>query len=93
MQADIAVEEQRAVLIEQQALNDQKAADAYGLRAQLEPLQNVDWRTLMFIGGSGSDPSTMLALAFRELAENAGKIGELNLTSDLLQALTSGQRG
>ena len=95
MQADIAVEEQRAVLIEQQALNDQKAADAraYGLRAQLEPLENVDWRTLMFIGGSGNDPKTMLALAFRELAENAGKIGELNLTSDLLQALTAGHGG
>jgi hypothetical protein len=29
----------------------------------------------------------MIALAFRELAENAGKIGELNVTPDLLTSL------
>jgi hypothetical protein len=29
----------------------------------------------------------MIALAFRELAENAGKIGELNVSPDLLQSL------
>jgi hypothetical protein len=29
----------------------------------------------------------MIALAFRELAENAGKIGELNVTPDLLRSL------
>ena len=94
MQADIAVEERRAVLIEQKSANDRKLADArgYALRAELEPLSEVDWRTLMFAGGSGNDPRTMLALAFRELAENAGRIGELNLTPDLLQALASGSR-
>jgi regulator of protease activity HflC (stomatin/prohibitin superfamily) len=94
MQADIAVEERRAVLIEQKSANDRELADlrAYALRAELEPLSEVDWRTLMFAGGSGNDPRTMLALAFRELAENAGKIGELNLTPDLLQALASGSR-
>ena len=31
----------------------------------------------------------MIALAFRELAENAEKIGELNITPDLLKSLTS----
>jgi regulator of protease activity HflC (stomatin/prohibitin superfamily) len=94
MQADIAVEERRAVLIEQKSANDRELADvrAYARRAELEPLSEVDWRTLMFAGGSGNDPRTMLALAFRELAENAGKIGELNLTPDLLQALASGSR-
>ena len=30
----------------------------------------------------------MIALAFRELAENAAKIGELNVTPDLLKSLT-----
>ena len=93
--ADIAVEEQRATLIERQTDNDRKAADArsYALRAELEPLKEADWRTLMFVGGNGGDPKTMLALAFRELAENAGKIGELNLTPDLFRAITSGRRG
>jgi hypothetical protein len=29
----------------------------------------------------------MIALAFRELAENAAKIGEVNVTPDLLRSL------
>jgi hypothetical protein len=38
---------------------------------------------------NGHDPELMIALAFRELAENAGKIGELNVTPDLLKSLTT----
>jgi len=34
----------------------------------------------------------MLALAFRELAENAGKIGQLNVTPDLLSSLLGPER-
>jgi regulator of protease activity HflC (stomatin/prohibitin superfamily) len=94
VQAEIALEEHRAVLVERKATNDRTVADAraYALRAELEPLESVDWRTLMFAGGTGADPKAMLALAFRELAENAGKIGELNLTPDLLTAITGGRR-
>ena len=94
IEADISVEEQRSSLIERQAINDRKAADtrAYALGAELAPLKEVDWRTLMFVGHGGGDAETMLALAFRELAENAGKIGELNLTPDLLRAIGSGRR-
>jgi hypothetical protein len=29
----------------------------------------------------------MIAMAFRDLAENAGKLGELNITPDLLNTL------
>lgn len=88
MAADIAVEEQRTTLIERRGANDRRDADAraYGLQATLEPLRGMDWRTLMAIGGGG-DPKLMIALAFRELAENAGKIGELNVTPDLLRSL------
>jgi regulator of protease activity HflC (stomatin/prohibitin superfamily) len=88
MAADIAVEEQRTALIERRTANDRRDADAraYGLQATLEPLKGVDWRTLMAVGGGG-DPKLMIALAFRELAENAAKIGELNVTPDLLRSL------
>lgn len=94
LEADIALEEHRSILVERKADNDRMAADAraYALRAELEPVKEVDWRTLMFVGGNGGDPKTMLALAFRELAENAGKIGELNLTPDLLQAIAGGRK-
>ena len=51
----------------------------------LEPLKGVDWKILMAAGGGGIDPKLNIALAFRELAENAQKIGELNVSPDLLQ--------
>jgi len=48
----------------------------------------------MAIGASqGSDPRFALSLAFQELAENAGKIGTLSLTPDLLSALMDNSHG
>jgi hypothetical protein len=90
--ADIAVEERRAALIERRSENERRDADAraYALRATLEPVQNVDWKTLMAVSGGAADPRLMVALAFRELAENAAKIGELNVTPDLLKSLIGG---
>ena len=87
--ADIAVEERRTVLIERRSANEREDADArgYALRATLEPLRTVDWRTLMAVQPGGGDPRLMIALAFRELAENAARIGELNVTPDLLRSL------
>jgi hypothetical protein len=90
--ADIAVEERRTALIERRSDNDRHDADAraYALRATLEPVRNVDWRTLMAVNAGSVDPKLMIAMAFRELAENAGKIGELNVTPDLLKSLMGG---
>jgi regulator of protease activity HflC (stomatin/prohibitin superfamily) len=89
MAADIAVEQQRTALIERRTANERQDADArgYALRTTLEPLRTVDWRTLMAVSAGGADPRLMIALAFRELAENAAKIGELNVTPDLLRSL------
>jgi len=89
MEADIAVEEQRASLIAKQVENAKQDADsrAYALQAQLAPLEKADWKTLMAVAPSGADPRMMIALAFRELAENAAKIGELNMSPDLLGKL------
>jgi hypothetical protein len=87
--ADIAVEERRSALVERRTENDRRDADAraYALQTTLEQVRNVDWRTLMAVAGGGADPKLMIALAFRELAENAGKIGEINVTPDLLKSL------
>ena len=89
MAAEIAVEEQRSVLMDRKIQNDRKDADSrgYALEAVLKPVRDVDWRTLMAMGGGAADPKLMIALAFRELAENAQKIGELNVTPDLLKSL------
>ncbi|MBI5497490.1 MAG: SPFH domain-containing protein [Deltaproteobacteria bacterium] len=89
MAADVSVEQQRGALIDRRVENERKDADsrAYALEATLKPVKDVDWRTLLAVGGGGNDPRMMIALAFRELAENAQKIGSLNVTPDLLQAL------
>ncbi len=88
MAAEVAVEEQRAVLVESRVQNERKEADAraYALRAVMEPLKDVDWRTLMATN-AGNDPRFLISLAFQELAQNAAKIGELNVSPDLLNSL------
>lgn len=100
MAGEIAIEQQRAALIDSKVENDRKAADAraYELSAMLMPLKEVDWRTLMAANASRIDPKVSVAMAFRDLADNAGKIGQLNITPDLLQSLlqpdgTPGKRG
>jgi len=92
MTAEIAVEEQRAVLVDNRVANERKEADAraHALQATLEPLKGVDWRTLMAASGHNGAKS-IIALAFRDLAENAGKIGELNISPDLLSSLLNGK--
>ena len=88
MAAEIAIEEQRSTLIETRVENERKDADsrAYALETTLEHVRTMDWRTLMAAVGGGRRPPAMIALAFRELAENAQKIGELNVTPDLLKS-------
>ncbi len=89
MAAAIAVEEQRAELIERRVQNERKDADsrAYTLTETLKPLRDLDWKTLMMLAGKGADPKAMVALAFQQMAENAQKIGELNVSPDLLNSL------
>lgn len=89
VQADIAIEEQRAALVDQEVANGRKEAEARGdaLRATLAPLESVDWKTLMAISAGGPDPKALIAMAFRDLADNAEKIGQLNISPDLLGTL------
>ena len=91
MQAEIAVEEQRAALVDSKVANEKKEAESRGqaLEVILKPLQDVDWRTLLAVGGK-IDSKQLIAMAFRDLADNASKIGQLNVSPDLLEALTSG---
>jgi hypothetical protein len=71
------------------------AADAqsYALDATLRPLRTLDWKMLQALGPAASDPGVMIGTAFRELAENAQKIGELNISPDLLRSLVTPRGG
>jgi hypothetical protein len=89
MAADIAVEQQRAALVDQRVGNDRKDADAkaYSLNVMLEAIKGLDWHTLMALNAGKADPKTTIAMAFRDLADRAEKIGELNISPDLLNTL------
>lgn len=88
VQADISVENQRKALIEQKSDNARKEAEAQGyvLETTLQPYKDLDWKTLMALNNNG-DAKFNIALAFRQLAENAEKIGNLNISPDLLDTL------
>ncbi|MBL8033114.1 MAG: membrane protease subunit, stomatin/prohibitin, partial [Leptospiraceae bacterium] len=69
--------------------NSRKEADAqgYAIETLLKPYRTMDWKTLAAIGKE-FNANSQVAMAFRLLAENAEKIGTLNITPDLLQSLT-----
>jgi hypothetical protein len=87
LQTEIALEEQRTRLLDERVANDRKEAEsrAYALETTLAPVRGLDWRMLMAL--RGGDSASTIALAFQELAANAGRIGELNISPELLRAL------
>jgi regulator of protease activity HflC (stomatin/prohibitin superfamily) len=95
MEGQIALETQRAALTDQKSENERKEADsrAYSLKAVIAPVQALDWRVLMMLSPHGGDARNTIAMAFQELAGNAQKIGELNVSPDLLRTLISAPRG
>ena len=95
MAADVAIETERAKLISVKVENDRMAADAqsYALDATLRPLRTLDWKVLQALAPGGTEPAVMIGTAFRELAENAQKIGELNISPELLRSLVTPRAG
>ena len=88
LSGEIATEQQRAALVDQRIENEAKESEARAkaLEATLAPVRDVDWRTLMAVQGDMSS-TALIAAAFDGLAQNAEKIGTLNVTPDLLQTL------
>lgn len=93
LQADIAIENQRKLLIEQKTNNDKKEAETRGyvIETTLKPYKDIDWKTLTALNNN-PDPKFNIALAFRQLAENADKIGNLNISPDLLDSLLNDKK-
>lgn len=94
LEADISVENQRKALIDQKTENDKKEAETKGyvLETTLKPYRDMDWKTLTALNNN-SDPSFNISLAFRELADNANKIGNLNISPELLDSILDKKRG
>ena len=93
VQADITIENQRKVLLEQKTANERKEAETQGyvLETTLKPYKDLDWKILTALNNN-TNPKFNIALAFRELAENAGKIGNLNISPELLENLLNDKK-
>jgi regulator of protease activity HflC (stomatin/prohibitin superfamily) len=93
IEADISIEGQRKQLIEQKTANQRKEAETQGyvLETTLKPYKELDWKILTALNNN-TDPRFNISMAFRELAENAGKIGTLNISPDLLENLLADKK-
>lgn len=89
LQFNTAMEERKQQLIELTIANQNAEADAkaYEIAAVMNSLQQVEPSVLQALANMGMNSDKLIALAFQELAENAGKIGQLNISPDLLQGL------
>jgi hypothetical protein len=89
MAANIGLEQKRHELVALAAQNARTEADAraYGIAANLEALGKADVRVLQALASAGMKPEQLIALAFQELAGRADKIGQLNISPDLLREL------
>jgi len=90
LQGRIAQERETETLTELRSANARREADAraYGLAALVNTISGVDPRVLQALSLGSADPGTVIAAAFQDLAQNAGRIGELNISPDLLRQLT-----
>jgi hypothetical protein len=85
----IALEEQRRQLVTTEAENHRTRADAeaYAVQATLEPLTRLDPKSLQVLAARSVDPRLLVAMAFQDIAANAAKVGNLNISPELLQTL------
>ena len=85
----IKTEERNKELVELSAENQRKQADtsAYAVAANLKAYEGINPVVLQLLANSNMDSSRLMALAFQEIAEKADKIGNLNITPDLLNTI------
>ncbi len=79
MQGQISHEKENETLTELRAANARREADAkaYAMGALVKTVSAVDPKVLQALALGSAEPGTIIAAAFQELAQNAGKIGEV----------------
>ena len=89
LKGEIEREAERQNLIALSTDNERKQADAkaYEIGETMKAWSQVDPAILEAMALSKLEPQQLLAQAFRELASNSAKIGQLNIAPDLLEAL------
>ena len=89
IEADITAELRRTELVQAAAANTRTLAEAEAHRigAFTQAIQTTDPRIIQALAAMGMQPGQLIAQAFGGIAERAERIGQLNLSPDLLQSL------
>jgi len=89
MEADIALESARRRFVDTNAANTRVLAEAEAHRvgAVMEALKSADPRVVQALAAVGMEPRQLIAQAFGGIAERAEKIGQLNVSPELLAGL------
>jgi hypothetical protein len=89
LRGQIALEDERRQLVTMEAENSKTRADAqaYTVEATIKPLAALDPKALQVLAARSVDPRLLVAMAFQEIAANATKVGNLNISPDLLESL------
>jgi hypothetical protein len=92
MGADIALEQDRKGLVDNQADNTRKLAEAeaHRISAIMAALEKADPRVVQALAAVGMQPAQLIAQAFGGIAERAERIGQLNMSPELLNSLMAG---
>ena len=61
--------------------------------AMMKAFASSDAKVLQALASVGMQPAQLMALAFRDLADNSAKIGQLNVSPDLLREVMATQNG
>ena len=89
MAAKIAIKDKNKELVALSTANAREEADskAYAIAAVMKALSETDPKTLQALVSVGMEPGQLVAPAFKALAEGADKIGQLNISPELLREL------
>ena len=95
MAADVELEGQRKAFVAGQAENSRTLAEAeaYRVAAVMQALEKADPRIVNALAAAGMQPGQLIAQAFGGIAERAERIGQLNVSPDLLQGLMNASTG
>ncbi|MDB5351572.1 MAG: hypothetical protein JWN86_2819 [Planctomycetota bacterium] len=90
LNTDITLEEQRRRLIDLQGENELREAENRGKALEQEARYKVEAKKMELALYGSLGPRSILALAMNELGQNAGRVGNLTITSEMLSSLLNG---
>lgn len=91
LENNIRLEQKNVEFVDLQIANEKKRSDAraYDSHVLLNTFTGVDIEVLKALAITGMDSKALIAKAFMDMGDRANRIGSLNISPDLLNALTA----